>query len=128
MEKRKVTIYIEGMFGFSHVEASACEVEVRPYAQYPRAVHLTFIPKGARKPRGTVKYPHGDRTGAGVVMLEGWGHPENLVEVFRRVDENGGITRYLSCDPRWATEFNEAFDAYVAKTGATVIADYRKEV
>jgi hypothetical protein len=90
----KVTLYLQGEFfgNFHRVECKWVEVTRRPYAQYPDALWLRFVPKGKRNPRGTVLAydPH-------AVILEGWATPEPD-GVFGEKDADGSArSRHLSC-------------------------------
>lgn len=121
MNEGKVTLYVRAMFGVTKIEATKVTIEIKPYAQYPEAVWVRFLPKGKRKLRETVQSYK-----PSLVVLEGWGHPD-FTEMFHKVD-GGFMTRYASCDPRWETEFDEQLAQYLAKMqNVQVLADYRTE-
>jgi len=125
-KKVAVTIVTKGMFGIRVTEAWLLDHGTRKWAQYDRAPFVNFIPKGKRK---------------AVTFLEGYnpyivilaGH--NL-DLQKAVDDQfvtsagstPGVTitssRYLSCDPRYSTDFNAVL---AARSDLTVIADYRQE-
>ena len=124
----KVTIYHKagGNLG-SHVvkhEARSVAIAVEPYAQFDAGVIVDFVPKGAQRSRRFT-----ETTDASTVVLDGWGHPEPA-SLFDPATEktSGGVTtsssRYSSCDPRWTSEFRTMIEAYAAKSGAKVLADF----
>jgi len=91
-----VTIYVRSEFGFGFrkIEASLATLEYRPFAQHARAVHVTFKKRSARSLSSFVRTPFSSE----FVILAGWGHQ---------------VSRHLSCDPKWTTEFVEKLDDYV---------------
>ncbi len=115
-----VTLFHEGMFGFNKVECRWVEVEVRPYAQYAEAVHVRFVEKGKRKVHGFVC--------AGLdghfAILAGYGHPSLGPSAFVRKDEVSTVSRWASCDPRWAMGFVWHLTNYSEETGAKVLANH----
>jgi hypothetical protein len=125
MQPIKATVYNVGVFGVTRTEIRALEITVGKYAQYSSAVSVKFIAKGKRSPQGywlTYK-PE-------LVILEGHDHmaPDGPMEPVGSVDANGVTatrSRYASCDPRWAEDFNRQLAAYVERTGAKILHDFR---
>ena len=121
----KCTLYFAGLMGIVKVEAKDASTDVRPYAQYARGVYCAFRRARERLARGFVQSFQ-----PSLLILEGWGHPEPdgifedapAVAAGEAVSQRG---RYASCDPRWSSDFNGQIDAYIAKTGTKVLADFR---
>lgn len=125
MQETKATIYHGGIMGVSKTEVRALEITIGKYAQYPNAVCVRFIAKGKRSVAGywLTHAPH-------CVILEGHGHmePDGMMEPLGEVRESNVIVtraRYASCDPRWQEDFDRQLAAYLAKTGAKVLHDFR---
>ncbi len=116
----RVTIYTLGMFGYNKAEGTKLEVTIKPYAQYPVAAMIVFVPKGKRKNRCFV-----DSNNPSTVILEGWGHPDPAS--WLKPTDGGSISRYSSYSPEWVREFNVFFAEYLAKEAPKVLADYRSE-
>jgi hypothetical protein len=120
----KVTMYLMGGLGMVKVEAKECEVRVAPCAQYSRALHVTFKAPRQRNARGTVLTYKPT-----LLVLEGWGHPDPDSAFGEEQAADSGCvvsrSRYSSCDPRWASDFDAKIGAYIERTGAKVAADYR---
>lgn len=123
--KGKCTIYIRGMMGVHRVEANLAVLERGPYAQYRNALHLRFLEKRKRHQRvaefGYKPY---------ILILEGWGHPEQddpMVEIPGDAGSKVVVSRsrYLSCGPRYQSEFDAKIDAYIAARKPRVLADER---
>lgn len=125
LKTQKVTIYFRGeMFSNYHkIEATAHAVRLVKYAQYSSAVEFTFIPKGARKARGTVQTYQ-----PSLLILEGWNHPDPAT-MFSDPESRGDVTvqrsRHASCAPEWDSEFNTLIESHITATGAKVVADFR---
>ena len=106
----RVTIYSMSEFGLGYrkVEAVSAEVVVRPYGGHERAVEVTF--RAPRQKRDRVILETGR---ASVLVLEGWGHPDPA-----------------ACDGAVSADIRPAFsamvDGHIARTGARVVADYRR--
>lgn len=122
----RATLYVRGMISIVKVEVSSVSTEVGAYAQYVSAVTVRYVPKGARKARGNV-----ETYAPSTVILDGWGHPDPAGmwdESTKQTDANGTGTlrsRYSSCDPRMAADFDTMLSGYLAKTSAKVICDLR---
>jgi hypothetical protein len=115
----RATLYHLGAFGYKRVEAREFVIELVKYAQYPSAVQCRFKRGRERNWREFVC----DREPS-LIVLAGWDHPEPA-SPFKAV-AGGEQTRYLSCDPKWSTEFSSLLTRYLAETPrATVLADYR---
>ncbi len=52
---KQVTIYSKSSFGVNKFEGKILEFGQQPYAQYPNATFVKFIPKGKRKPYGFIE-------------------------------------------------------------------------
>jgi hypothetical protein len=121
----KFTMYFNSGLGMGivKIEATRCEVEVRPYAQYAAGIYVEFVPKGKRKAREFVQ-----AYSPSLVVLDGWGHLDPA-SPWEPAEERDGVTvqhgRYSACDPRWQGDFNEKLGAYLEATGATVLHDFR---
>lgn len=122
----KVTVYTRSPMGIVKTEGKNLEIKVRPYAQYKAAVEVRFIPKGKRKVQGFVQTYE-----PSVLVLEGWDHPEpdGMIDP-ASVRVEGGVrtsmSRYLSCDPRWESDFRAMITPYIEKIGdAKVLADFK---
>lgn len=114
-----VTLYDHSSFGISRIDCRIVAIRIGPCAQYPSAVHLTYVPKGKRTPRQTVK------TYAPYLLLV---PTKNAIDpdaslVTTSSDDSGttSVSRYLSCDPRWRTDF----DAALLQANMPILADYR---
>lgn len=126
----RCTAYRLGSFGYRRVELREIETRVAPYAQHKAALHVTWIEKGQRTPRGFVD--HG-RRGVGLIVLAGYGHPEPydwLSAPKLRTEGSGvvvstSVSRWASCDPQWAHEFDRQMRDYLAGLGPALLADYR---
>ncbi len=102
MKFQNCTLYHNGMLGFSAIECKEVSIVIGKYAQYPSAVHVTFVPKGKRKDRGFVQTFE-----PSVVVAAGFGNPDpqNMVPI-----SNDGVvavsrSKYSSCDSRWISDF-----------------------
>lgn len=118
-----VTIYSSGMLGINKVEAKLVDHGTKKYAQYDNAPYVRFIPTRKRKVRGIQ-----DGYKPYILILKGQGHPD--LETWKPATEPtpGVIVRealYSMCDARWDTDADTKLDAYIAESGAEVIADYR---
>ena len=117
--KKKATIYKAGDMGFGYrkTEVSSYFHQLRPYAQYPQAHEVLFLPKGARNPRH-----YYDTYKPSTIILEGWGHPDPAGIM---TGATGGVSR-RSFDPAWKNEFDNMIDAYVKSKGVKVLLDIRQ--
>lgn len=107
------------------IECRTLRVEVGPYAQYAAAVRFTYVPKGSRKER-----EHIETSRPCAVILEGHGHmdPDSLFDESTRKTEGDISTvrsRYLSCDPRWQSDFDAKLAGYVEEDKCKILADFR---
>jgi hypothetical protein len=120
----KATIYLRGMISMTRTEVRDLRIEIRPYAQYDSAVHVSFVPKGGRSRRGFV-----ESHSPSLVVLDGWGHVEPASMFIASETSDSGVEcsrgRYSACDPRCLADFGALLSAYVARTGAKIVADYR---
>jgi hypothetical protein len=123
----KATIYWTGDFGGgpNKTEVKLLDVGTKPYAQHASAAYAVFVPKGKRKPRQIG--PEGFHPY--ILVLEGWDHPEpDDCFTPRELSTTGCVvrrSRYTMFDERYQTEFDAKIDAYIAQSGAKVVADYR---
>jgi len=114
----KVSVYWLSMFGYQKKEVRELDVVLKPYAQYREAAWLRFKEPKQRLAREMVRVND-------VLVLEGWGHPDPA-DWLGVIDEFGNKrSRYASCDPRYAVEFDQMINEYLAKSGARVILDRR---
>lgn len=118
------TIYFKGGYGISKIECRELLIEVGPYAQYESAIFVTYVPKGARKPRAFVQTHKPD-----LVALAGWGHLDPDDPMLPERDAGNGISvsrgRYQSCDPRWGSDFAAKLNAYLGARGLALAGDFR---
>lgn len=122
--RKKVTIYLRGMFGISAKKASLLEVGTSKYAQYDHAPFIRFVPKGKRK----VHVWHGtDNPGFGLIV-NGWDAPEPD-DALGEADTSGHFTvrktRYLSFAQEYVDEFNAKIDPLIESGDVEVIVDFR---
>lgn len=125
----KATIYRQGeMFGGAPrgIEVKAFNFAVAPYAQYQKALHVYYIPKGKLNPRHFV-----DGYQPTTIIIEGWNHPAEAGATYHpaRKTESGAIvsqSRYLAHDPRYTAEGKDFMDQYLKTSRAKVIIDFRR--
>lgn len=124
----KATIYKSGeMMGGAPrgIEVKSLNYAIAPYAQFPKALHMYYIPKGKVNARHLV-----DSDSRSTVIVEGWGHPAELGATYHAPEDRGSVTitrgRYLSHDPRYHTEASDFLKEYLRRTGAKVIVDVRR--
>jgi hypothetical protein len=119
--KIKATIYRSGMFGITATEVTSLGISVGKWAQYASAVHVRYVPKGKRSPRGEM-ISHDPY----LVILEGHGHvkPDGMYDPAKS-EAGGQVSRYASCDPRWRSDFDAKLSAYLSTSGAKVLHDFR---
>lgn len=115
----KSTLYFLGMFGYTQKEVREVEVEVRPYAQYERAVHFRFKDPRQKSFRSGVQ---GYRPN--LIILEGWGHV-GPASPFKET-EMGTISRYHMGALEYQVEFEKDLTEYLEKNPEVkVLADFR---
>jgi hypothetical protein len=114
----KATIYTTGelMGNVQKVEVRRGDVEVKPYAQFSDAVHVKYVPKGARRQRGFVKSfkPF-------VLILEGHGHPDPdslFGEAVPSSVEGVSVAhgRHSAFGDEWTNDFRGMMGRYIAKS------------
>ena len=131
MNGDKITVYTIGEFGMgvNAYEGRLVEHGTRKWAQYRAAPYVDFVPKRKRRAIRIQKSykPY-------LLIVAGWGQPQPggmWDETTSRVSGSGdGIvetkrSRYSSCDPRWAGDFNARIDVAIAAGEVEVVADYR---
>lgn len=102
------TLYFQGetMGNIQKVEARDVQLDIRPWAQYKRALEITFIPKGKRKARRDIRTP--DQFFALVPPGVFAPDPDAMWDESTK-EERPGVTvqrgRYMGFDPRWVTDF-----------------------
>lgn len=106
----KATVYRSAMFGWVAVEAHDVLLEYGPYAQYARALHVSYRRPRKRSREGFVDAAHGAHNR--VVVIKGWGHPALVRDPLEPSALGGSVTRYASFDPAYTVEFREALAAY----------------
>jgi hypothetical protein len=123
----KATIYSENSFGmgYSKHEVRALKIHAAPYAQYSSAIHVQFVPKGARRGRSfTQTYK------PTLVVLDGWGHTLAPPSMFGtpEVSPRGLVVRqgrHSGFSDEWGNEFRAQLAAYLeSNPGARLMADY----
>lgn len=112
----KATLYVrDDLFGtVRRVEVRKLKIEIKPYAQHPEAVWVTFVPKGARKERQVISsHRHY------VVVMEGHGHPEpnGLFTRGTQVSDCMRKAQYNGFDARWVGDWINTLTDYVCRTG-----------
>lgn len=130
-EFTNVTLYTRGdshwinLGNITKTECRSLKVDVRPYAQYQNAVVVTFVKKGARRECQIVQTSNPD-----VVVLAGHGQMEPDGAFKTDGPAHRGVTieraKHRSGDTRWQGDFSAKLAAYVAETGAKIVADYRE--
>lgn len=125
-KKNPVTIVWIGSLGMgvNVVEAELIAHGTRPYAQYPAAPFVQFIPKGKRKARELqLSYE------PFLMVLEGHGLKlESAGDIYgpEQPGATPGVTvrhgRHSSFSPGWANDFNAVL---AQRTDIKVVADYR---
>jgi hypothetical protein len=101
----KSTLFVKSEFGFgfNKVEVKSVRIEVGTFAQYNKAYHVYFVPKGARKERHVVIYGYSDIVG---YLFAGHGMP-NLND-WMKPDEHGNrVSRHYGFSPEWDKEMKE---------------------
>jgi hypothetical protein len=108
-----VTFYVKGGMSITRVDAKTLKIKVKQYAQYERAIFLTWLGKGKRQERGMVISPY--HTFFVLVNRADAIDPDSMLDsTTRQVSDNGTVTtrgRYSSCDPRWQTDFAGKIEA-----------------
>lgn len=103
---KTITYFIVNEFGFPRAQVGRLvKAEVKPYAQYPQAICLQYIPKGKRKARGFWVLPNTD-----FAIWEG----EHQVYA-NPVAETSTSAQGLICE-RWHTSFSSVFITNALKT------------
>ena len=119
-----VTIYFRGGYGMTKLECRELLIETGPYAQYEGAIFVSYVPKGARKPRAFVQTYQPD-----IVALAGWDHFNRDDSILPEQDAGTGVSvargRYQSCDPRWASDFGAKLANYLGARGIALAGDFR---
>ena len=115
----KATICTLGAFGGSVREVRLLEVQVKKMAQYPSAIHYTYIEKGKRRRTGFVQ-GHAPN----LVVFAGWGHAIRFPDALVGTRPNSRVSRFSSFAKEYGVEFSEAIDAFIAR-GHAPAADYR---
>lgn len=115
IEFEKATIYTtsELMGNIVKTEVRKGEVEIKPYAQYSKAVHVRYVPNGKRKKRGFVKSHE-----PFVLILEGHGHPEaDSLYGEAEATQNGKVSvargRYRCFHSGWVDDFRSLISAHI---------------
>jgi len=109
-----VTFYVKndmGM-GISRIDAKTLMVEVGEYAQYERAITLTWKSKGQRRERQMTVSAYRPY----FVLLntaDAIQQDDFMDASTRTVSPDGTVTtrgRYRSCDPRWVSDFTSKLE------------------
>lgn len=117
----KATIYFRG--GLGNVVALECrsvEIELISWAQYSQAVKITYVKKGARKPRSFVQ-----SYAPSLVVVAGHGRTQPPSPWKAAVQTAPGVSvqaaKHSGCSPEWQNDF----DAELAQADETILADFR---
>lgn len=115
IEFEKATIYTttQMMGNIIKTEVRKGEVEIKPYAQYSKAVHVQYVPKGKRKKRSFVKSHE-----PFVLILEGHGHPDaDSLYGEAEATQNGEVSvargRYRCFHSGWVDDFRSLISAHI---------------
>jgi hypothetical protein len=126
------TLYLGNGFAYRRTEARQISHTIGRDAQFAKAITLTYIHRGYRKPSKKVL------VSGKLIILAGWGHPippEDYSEgtpLGPIPTELGTVTatlhntRYPLGDKRWIAEFNAFLDDYLSTSGAQVLLDFRE--
>lgn len=126
LEADNCTFYRVEAFGAQGVACRKLSLSIGRFAQYERAVRVTFTAKGKRTERAFA-----DGRQPTLVVLAGLGHPERLSSAMTpgEITDTGfcvSKTRHASFAPEWRTEFDEDLAAYLAaRPEVVVLADFR---
>jgi predicted ABC-type ATPase len=115
------TMYLasEFMGNINKIDVTDIKIKAKKYAQYEKALSVTFIPKGKRSPRGTtLTYsPY-------ILVLKGYNTPvpqSSMKPIAPGVEQS----IYTSFDDRWQTDFDKIVDDYIAEHPDSVLFDAR---
>lgn len=106
-EIQNCTVYAVGSMGMGYhrTECKWLRVGIGKYAQYSSAVHISFLEKGKRKPRGFVQSYKPN-----AVVAAGHGLPEPPSPFTAPVDGGNGVSvsrsRHSSFGEGWKAEFD----------------------
>jgi hypothetical protein len=129
-EMERATIYMQGSFGGSYraIQVRKLSVSIQPYAQYPEAVWMEYVPKGKRKVRRSIlSYkPTG-------LVAEGWTCPPLPSYKTQSVTqyEQGTVTvitdedNLTQFDPGHHQRFHDWLLKQQEEDALKVVADYR---
>ncbi len=115
-----VTLYTSNEFmgNYTGFKCKFVTVEIKPYAQYKAAVHVTFLEKGKRNPRSFVQ---GYKPS--VVIADGWNCPEPPPLYSKTIRSDASATvmesTHQSFGAGWEADFKATVYPHV-----TLIADY----
>lgn len=122
--RQKITIYLKSELMGNTIAHEAYLVEQgrKPYAQYPQAPYVRFIPKGKR----TV-YENVQTFKPWMVIVDGWNNPKPGDMWGNRNQGANGVetysARFASFDEGWTNEGNKLI-ASIEPT--KIIADFRE--
>jgi hypothetical protein len=120
----KCTMYTRTAFGYTRKEVTVLTINIKPYAQYPSAVHVMYKEPRQRSLRGFVQTYQPN-----LVVLDGWGHPDPSSAFTEEEVDSDGVTRSLSrhrsFSEEYCKEFSSFLNAYKEKTKVNVLADFR---
>ncbi len=111
---QNVTMFRQGEMvgGISEIACKSLKIEVLPYAQYPAAMRVTFLPKGKRLQRQTWIFGN---TPFLVVLPTDKAANINPSYYLPAESSTPGVTvrrgKYGSCDPRWVSDFTASLSA-----------------
>jgi predicted ABC-type ATPase len=115
------TMYLasEFMGNINKIDVTDIKIKAKKYAQYEKALSVTFIPKGKRSPGGTtLTYsPY-------ILVLKGYNTPvpqSSMKPIAPGVEQS----IYTSFDDRWQADFDKVVDDYIAEHPDSVLFDAR---
>lgn len=134
----KCTVYFNGGMGIKMIRCTRVVVQSGPYAQYNRAVFVQYRETRKRYDRVRVETSH-----PSVLIVEGHDAPSpddpfvpvptaSLESGSDDVDEKFSFetvsisrSRYMSCDPRWQSDFDAMVNPKIAAGELKVVYDGR---
>lgn len=101
------------------IDITEIKIKVKKYAQYDKALHVTYIPKGKRNPRSTILTysPY-------ILVLKGYNTPVPQ-STMKPMAPGVQQSIYSSFDDRWQSDFDKVVDDYIADHPDSVLFDAR---
>jgi hypothetical protein len=117
----KATLYDGDLWGYKRIEVKDVSWRFVRYAQYNKAIRMTYTVRGKRKQEIKVF------TTVGCLLMDGWERP-NPPATFGppKGDLGARTSRRLSGDSEWESEFQAFLDGYIAgKPDVKILVDCR---